>query len=50
MEVLDLDEEVTTEVKKNNLFYDMENKLELHIGDTLIFYFLKNWYNNFIYL
>lgn len=30
------------EVKKNNLYFDMENKLELRLGDTLIFYLSKN--------
>ncbi len=30
------------EVKKNNLFFDMENKLELRVGDSLTFYLSKN--------
>ena len=31
-------EQITNEIKKIGLFYDLDNKIDLHVGDTLIFY------------
>ena len=41
IEIFDSKDEVTTEVKKNTLYYDMENKLELRVNDTLVFYLCR---------
>lgn len=33
--------ETTTEIKRKGLLYDLENKVELTVGDKLIFYLSK---------
>ena len=34
-------EEVTVEIKRKGLAYDLENRLEMKVGDNLIFYLSK---------
>ena len=58
IKIIDNKTELTVDVKKMGLFKDLENYIELRLGDTLIFYLSKgDWYliflnNNlfFIYL
>jgi hypothetical protein len=38
VEVFDKNVSLMSEVKKNNLYFDMENKLELRLADKIVFY------------
>ena len=41
IEILEDGQETTSELKRKGLAFDLENKLELNIGDILIFYLSK---------
>ncbi len=43
--IYEKDDELTNEIKKTGLFSDLEDKLELRVGDTLIFYLSRgDWF------
>ena len=45
IKIIDNKTELTVDVKKMGLFKDLENYIELRLGDTLIFYLSKgDWY------
>ncbi len=42
IEVVDIKEKLSNEVKKNCLIFDRKNELQCRVGDLLIFYISKN--------
>jgi hypothetical protein len=40
--ILDQNEDKSNETKKNNLVFDRKNEIQMHVGDSFIFYISKN--------